>query len=1257
MNKLPSENIAVVQPVEAPSAKDLINSIETILEHLQLRSDSLLASLTKQSLSWNVNTPDFGTILSEKYKDPDQFFGNAVKNTATANIKENLKVSDCHFDDIPKIIANKEIIKNPKQEILSLAVLCDIILFASGEKNKESEVHFFDFLIHLGSHNHAEFKTSLANIKFGSRFDRERVLIFLEVLTALNQSHNYNKSYPKIIEKWINQDSSTFEARQSLLIFYYIALKKGEITPSEKKFLGDQGLQVLLKIKNTLFFNKHFLQQREKKLGRLLEIIVEKNQNDMHLGMLFNQEIIAILQKMKKPPQSLQESFYLKYQKPVFNLLGLNEEEIEEIRAETENFVNKIEESINLTSVLREWFKGFQDVDSIGVSPEQAVDFFRQRLPNLTARMNENSEKNENLRLGLDFCVLGRNFLKLAKSENETLITNFANDISLILLCLFVQDQKDPNKIERLIPITSLLKHYYSGRSRQISMPKSLNYNTLESVPHFIALRNELFEIMSNDTSPDLNRMIEIFNTFLVLPLPSILEMFLHSDFDFFWQAYSQKYETALKYNSELRSFFVGGMGTEVFKHSILKRYFAPAETPRIAHCSAAERRATRIKSRAKRAIEQPQFRKQPVEIEAHCQIGSGAVEVLNGGVLYKKDQNLYWILEVDGRKVKIAYDAAEREFKTTGDDEIRDEFEDKIMTLHLVSSKLEATPQKIEYKSAKKAAILDTPLEIDEAKWEEIKSNIRKRNLKTVSVKQLVKNWPEIEANVKMQDVCLCFRVGDKIVRRSMNSIIDFREFEWQDRQNSVEIFWGPKEGGEKTSWPKRTETLWVNPKEKTTSRPAEKPAPTPASAPAKAVRARAAKVVKVVETGDEDLYLEFLDENYQTEISESEVVFVFSEKNKRISVKKSGENWKVDSPIVKDAEFKKALLEVAKEKWGEWKEKEDQKKAAQKQVSINSNNLSKIKKKHRSLPKIYEKFAQTARSFSPLDLVDKNGNLIFGWRDLQDLVRFLGSNGVQIEFTNENQFKISAAKMEVVVQFNYTGRCIFVSPSVPDPSQGWIKEIFEFGVFHFLNNAKKLAENRQIILEKREVQRTLKAIENRTCRVPVYHPNGEYDRPRKLNEDETLEAETWVVIRDAHLRFSGENQSQQIDYSRVEYFLRSPRNQRYFIQRILNSFQEGNRKLGQCQPIKSKKVLEIVRKKLWENLEIELADLQNPEISAQTILDLDGGSESALPKWMGEVLVECDQNQISIMTVHEVVLSVAEVRHQAAQMKINSH
>ena len=207
-----------------------------------------------------------------------------------------------------------------------------------------------------------------------------------------------------------------------------------------------------------------------------------------------------------------------------------------------------------------------------------------------------------------------------------------------------------------------------------------------------------------------------------------------------------------------------------------------------------------------------------------------------------------------------------------------------------------------------------------------------------------------------------------------------------------------------------------------------------------------------------------------------------------------------KLIRPIVKDAEFKKALLEVAKEKWGEWKEAENQKQGVQKQIEQNARQLLNFKKKHPSLQKIYDTFAQTARSFSPLNLVDKNGNLIFGWRDLQDLVRFLGSNGVQIEFTNENQFKISAAKMEVVVQFNYTGRCIFVRPSVPDPSQGWIKEIFEFGVFHFLKNAKKLAENRRIMLERKEVERTIRAIESRKCRVPIYHPNGEYDRPRKL-------------------------------------------------------------------------------------------------------------------------------------------------------------
>ena len=369
-------------------------------------------------------------------------------------------------------------------------------------------------------------------------------------------------------------------------------LKKGELTPPEKKFLGTRGPEIIWKLKGTLFFQKYVLGPREGPLGKLLEIIVEQDSQNLDLGKFMNLEIIDLLQKMRKPSEALQKGFRLKHQKPVLQVLGLEPKEIEEMRAETEYFAQEIEASINLNSIFGEWFNGFQDVDSIGVSPEQAVDFFRQRLPNLTAKMEEASEDAEKLRLGLDFCVLCRNFLKLNKSEKQPYIEDFANDISLILLCLFVQDQKDKNQIEGVIPVTSLAKYYYSSSRQQLNIHTGLNYNMLESVPHFIGLRNELFEIISNDIPQDLNRMIEIFNTFLVLPLPSILEMFLHSDFDFFWQAYSQKYETALKYNSELRSFFVGGMGTEVFKHSILKRYFAPAETPRIAHYSAAERRA-----------------------------------------------------------------------------------------------------------------------------------------------------------------------------------------------------------------------------------------------------------------------------------------------------------------------------------------------------------------------------------------------------------------------------------------------------------------------------------------------------------------------------------------------------------------------------------------------------------------------------------------------------------------------------------------
>ena len=1103
MNKLPSEHIPVAQPVKAPSAKELVDQLNDYFARKGETADNFLRHLSPKILKYERALPDSTRTRSQRFK--------AMKISMSQNeiiylkdlLQENLRRNNCQFAE-----------GHMQDNQISFASLCDMVLFATSKEKPQGEQRVFDYLISLSTDSHDEFKAMCGNINFGDRLSREIILIFLEVLASLKPSPKYANSSVKILEKWLTLKSNEIEIRQGLLIFYTLLLKKGELTPPEKKFLGTRGPEIIWKLKGTLFFQKYVLGPREGPLGKLLEIIVEQDSQNLDLGKFMNLEMIDLLQKMRKPPESLQKRFHLKHQKPVLQVLGFNEDEIRKEREEIERLATGVSKEAELNKIFSQWFTHFGSQEAFFADHKQALKMFNEKLPELMQYINSEHPNHQSSRKILDFLVLCKNFVKLSGTQDSELKESFFNNLSFLLFFLLIEDYHEgkENLSESLNSCLTCFMRYRHGKfgeTLQVEKNQTSEKEPSKDPIYVYALRNDLFHIMHQGSSPNTNRMIEIFNTFLVLPLPSILEMFLHSDFDFFWQAYSQKYETALKYNSELRSFFVGGMGTEVFKHSILKRYFAPAETPRIAHCSAAERRATRIKSRAKRAIEQPQFRKQPVKIQTPSQINSGKIEVANSQELYQKDPNLYWILEVDGRRIKIDYNPVTRKIEPTGDDEIRDEFEDKTMTLHLVSSKLEATPQKIDYKSAKKAAILETPLEIDEAKWEEIKSNIRKRNLKTVSVKQLVKNWPEIEANVKMQDVCLCVRVGDKIVRRSMNSIIDFREFEWQDRQNSVEIFWGPKEGGEKTSWPKRTETLWVNPKEKTTSRPAEKPAPTPASAPAKAVRARADRVAKVVETGDEDLYLEFLDDNYQTEISESEVVFVFSEKNKRISVKKSGENWEVNSSIVKDIEFKKALLEVAKEKWGEWKEKEDQKKAAQKQVSINSNNLSKIKKKHRSLPKIYEKFAQTARSFSPLDLVDKNGNLIFGWRDLQDLVRFLGSNGVQIEFTNENQFKISAAKMEVVVQFNYTGRCIFVRPSVPDPSQGWIKEIFEFGVFHFLKNAKKLAENRRIMLERKEVERTIRAIESRKCRVPIYHPNGEYDRPRKLAESEILEAE----------------------------------------------------------------------------------------------------------------------------------------------------
>ena len=1167
-------------------------------------------------------------------------------------------------------------------------------IFWYRSKSSESEEKaIFSKVLELVKAQSTELYDQTKSEKLANAEKRELITMVLFLMNPENE--DLKKNAKTVIKKWMKKDGSKFSLFERTIIFYGVFWLDDIKTKTRAEYVNDYGLGILIHLHKTDFFQNHFLKGWAKSnFLKFFEYYAEKLTDHGYYPQL-HIEMCHIGKKLESDiSEKTREILFLSHQKGIFERLAVPSNILEEARLKL-RYASIDFQSIQLETILNECAQFLEKYngDKLVVNNE-SLDIILAHTPTLKSVLDKeldplNEERGSKIWRIFDLVLLAEtNFLdgaklKFGKNYNQILIflsqTLCIVGIRKLLSVSLENDPHSKNILLRelstaffkntLTPESSILewaeKKPGQGKAKLIFRSEA-EKQEMKANPRLMVM--EILMMITDFQDFNYQKVEQNMHTLMMIPCWFIMPNFLHPKFDEFWEKYVKKFKEALTYDAEHRSAFVESMGAKVFFHRKLGPFFSGemqvAEAKKIQkkYPNSTESQKRKTRKRVKKATNPLESQKETI----HPKAGWNAfLQIENAKSMHQKDPEIYWVLTAGGEEIKYTFDAAKGEVVPEKEPNLPDEFADQVLTLQTISSKIIAPTVQIEWKSPKKSVLLEHSFQVDDEKIKPIQNEIRNRNFdQSISAGNLV-GFPE---NL---EVVLCVRKGGEVKTFSRNEMINFADFEWVGAQNELEFYFLPKKlkSFEKNLAGARVVSVkfWVN-------RAEEKRSPKP-SAPAtpvvQAVQqkvAAAAKKIEMPEYKDAEIFMQFLDGKYEMEIKENEIAFIILPQKERILVRKEGEKWEVDSTLVQDPDFAETLLEVAKEKWGEWKKEQTRQQEAAEKNKANQKDLiqlQKLKNKF-NLEGTLQRFAQNSGQIRPAQLFDKDGKLIFGAAEVESLKDKFKSVGIGIQSLGGLKFGISAAGISLEMEWNANRRCVLASPKNPNEAQRWLKRFFELGVYDMLKLAEKIAQNKAEIEEEPPTpeQRALiisaaKAIKNGNFRVPMRDQDGQMIGWRRNTGAEAAAEDTEVLMRSGYLMIYSvqkEEKTSSTDLEMLHNFLMIPRNLKYLIRRILNSVQAEPKDSGSCSPIPAENFVKMAERLIGAHLNISLETLKDPSTTAEFIRSLDPGTGHSIPVWVEALLQESSSDGIPIILQPEISMTLGEVLQKAAEIEWES-